>query len=150
MTKTSTRQSVAAPLGAAHRLLQRYLDKHPGPDGTARIVLQAASHERAVIVSVTAAHRPQDMEPRYRVVWEPEEAGVFPNFEGILAIGAADDYNSFDLDLDGEYEPPLGLVGKTFDLVIGHRIADETLQTLLGEIQRDIEANFTAEEAAKR
>jgi hypothetical protein len=34
--------------------------------------------------------------------------------------------------------------------VIGHRIADETLQTLLGEIQRDIEANFAAEEAAKR
>jgi hypothetical protein len=149
MTKTSTRQSVAAPLASAHRMLQRYLDERPGPDGAARIVLKSAGQERAVIVSVIAAHRPQDMEPRYSVHWEPEEAGLFPSFEGILTVGAEDDYNSFDIDLDGEYEPPLGLLGKTFDLVAGRRIADETIHTLLAEIQHDIEANFNAEEAAK-
>ena len=100
-------------------------------------------------MTVIAAHRPQDMEPRYGVHWQPEESGPYPAFEGILTIGADDDYQSFDLDLTGEYEPPLGLLGKTFDLVVGHRIADETIQTLLATIKDDIEANFGAEEAAK-
>ena len=150
MTKISTRQRVQAPLGSANRLLQRFLTEHPGPDGAARIVLHGAGLERSAIATVTPAHRPQDMEPRYRVHWEAEGGGPYPVFDGILSIGADEDYSAFSLDLDGGYEPPMGLAGKTFDLVVGHRVAEETVRVLLAQIQHDIETTFNAEEAAKR
>jgi hypothetical protein len=150
MTKISARQRVAAPLASADRLLRWYFAQHPGPDGSARIVLRGAGLERAAIVTVTPDHRPGDMEPRYHVHWEAEGDGPYPVFDGTLSVGADEDYNTFVLDLDGGYEPPMGLVGKTFDLVVGHRIAEETVRALLTEIQREIETKFNAEESAKR
>lgn len=149
MTKIAARQRVNAPLGSAGRLLQAYLAGHPGPDGSARIVLRAAGFERAAIVTLTPAHRPRDMEPRFRVHWAAEAGGPYPAFDGILAIGGAEDYDAFSLDLDGAYEPPMGLAGKTFDAVLGHRIAEATVRELLAEIQAAIEGRFQAEEAAK-
>lgn len=149
MTKIATRRHVAAPLGSAGRFMQGYLDDHPGPNGAARIVLHAIGLERAATVSLTPAHRPQDMEPRYAVHWGAEAGGPYPIFDGVLAVGGADDYNSFSLDIEGTYEPPLGLAGKAFDVVLGQRIADATLGALLAEIQVSIEARFQAEEAAK-
>jgi hypothetical protein len=149
MTKITSRQRVNAPLGSAKRLLLHYLSGHPGPDGAARITLRAGGLERAAVVTLTPAHRPQDMEPRFAVHWEAEAGGPYPAFNGTLAVGGAEDYDAFSLDLDGDYEPPLGVAGKAFDMVVGHRIADATVRELLVEIQRAIEAQFQAEEAAK-
>lgn len=38
------------------------------------------------------------------------------------------------LDFQGEYEPPMGLVGKAIDAMVGHRIAEASVHQFLSEV----------------
>jgi hypothetical protein len=105
--------------------------------------------QRSVIATVRLHHEPGDMEPRYRVSWAPEVAGPFPSFSGELVVEGADDYDSFDLRLSGDYTPPLGLLGQGFDAILGKHIATATAENLLHSIRDAIERDFQTDEAAK-
>lgn len=149
MASIERKQLVRAPLGSADRLLKEYLAGHPGPEGNARLTLRAHDLEKPALITLTPAHRPQDMTPRFGVHWEAEGGGPYPAFNGTLTIGADEDYNSFVLLLEGGYEPPLGIVGQVFDAVVGHRIAEETAAGLLAEMRAAIETKLAEEEASK-
>ena len=150
MSTILKKQTVDAPAAAAGRLLQAYLDAHPKHEtGGIRIVLRARTLEAPAVVTLTPAHRPQDMAPRFSVHWEAESDGPYPVFDGILTVEGGDDYDEYRLALEGTYQPPLGIAGKAFDLVVGNRIADRTAQELLADIAGVMEARFANEEAAK-
>jgi hypothetical protein len=116
----------------------------PMPGATESIKL-----ERTAIATLVPRHRAGEMLPHYAVTWAPEHAGPYPTFSGDLAIESGDDYRSFYLVLNGDYEPPLGAVGAAFDAVIGHRIAQNTARNLLAVIADSIEADFTDVEQRK-
>lgn len=150
MSTILQKQTVDAPAAAAGRLLQTYLDAHPKHEsGGVRLVLRAHTLEQAAVVTLTPAHRPQDMAPRFTVHWEAEGDRPYPVFDGVLTVEGGDDYDEFRLALEGTYKPPLGIAGKAFDLVVGHRIAERTAQELLADIAGVMEARFANEEAAK-
>lgn len=150
MSTILRKQVVEAPAASAGRLLQVYLDAHPKhQNGGVRIVLRAHTLEQPAVVTLTPAHRPQDMAPRFSVHWEAEGGGPYPVFDGVLTVEGGDDYDEFRLAIDGTYKPPLGLAGKAFDLVVGNRIAERTAQELLADIAGVMEARFANEEAAK-
>jgi hypothetical protein len=48
------------------------------------------------------------------------------------------------LDFKGEYDPPLGLMGKAIDAVVGHRIAEASVHQFVSEV-----AAYLRENAAK-
>jgi hypothetical protein len=104
---------------------------------------------RSVIATIQPHHLAGDMEPRYRVQWAPQTPGPFPLFSGELLVEGASDYNSFRLRLSGDYSPPLGLVGKSFDLLLGKRIAEATTSNLLHRIRDSVERAFQHDEALK-
>jgi hypothetical protein len=151
MSSIVEKELVHAPLSAADSLLQAFLATHRSPeDAGARVVLHAGDVARAAIVRLEAAHRPEDMTPRYRVHWEAPEAGPYPVYDGELLIGADNDYDAFWLRLDGAYTPPGGIAGQVFDAVAGHRIASAVARNLLTEMRVAIEMLFADQERAKR
>jgi hypothetical protein len=150
MSHLSERELVHAPLGSADRLLSAFMEANPAPAAAgARVILRAAEFAEPAIVSLTPAHRPADMTPRYAVHWQAEGGGAFPIFDGFLSVAADEDYNSYWLVIEGDYEPPGGLAGKMFDAVIGNRIAVATTRNLLASLRETAEALFTKEEARK-
>lgn len=151
MSTLQVKHNVAAPLASAARLLQVFMDAHEShPAGGVKLLLHARNLERDAIVTLTPAHRPQDMTPRYSVHWQSAAQGPYPVFDGVLSVEAGEDYDAFRLALDGTYQPPLGLAGKAFDAVIGNRIAEQTARELLAEMGGAMESRVNDEEAAKR
>jgi hypothetical protein len=141
---------VHAPLAAADSLLQAFFATHRAPDGvSAQIILHAGDVAHAAVVRLEAAHRPEDMTPRYRVYWETAEPGPYPVYTGELLIGADNDYDTFWLKLDGTYTPPGGIAGQVFDAIAGHRIAIAVARNFLTEMRVAIETLFAAQEQAK-
>ncbi len=80
------------------------------------------------------------------VTWEPEPGGVFPTFEGTLTAREHDKDTTI-LELDGEYEPPFGSAGTTFDKLLGHRLATDTAQEFLMELAAEMRARYAYEQA---
>jgi len=153
--------SVTCPLAQSGMRLKQFFREHGNRDGdTARLSLGIdvdvpglhvpLTLERSVIATIQPHHVSGDMEPRYNVQWAPELPGPFPLFAGELVVEGGSDYDSFTLRLRGDYTPPLGFVGKTFDVALGNRIAAGTAQTLLASIRTTVERNFREDEDRKR
>lgn len=150
MSDISERELVRAPLAAADSLLNVFLAAHPGPrEEDARVLLRAANVSEPAVVTITKAHRPSDMTPRYAVHLEAEGEGAFPIFDGSLSVEAGEDYNSFWLAVEGSYSPPGGLAGKMFDVLVGNRIAGEAARNLLIAMRDTAEATFARQEKNK-
>jgi len=149
MTTIEQRHLVHAPLASAQRFLDIFFNEHRNADGDAQITLHAGEVARDALVTLTPAHRPSDMTPRYTVDWKDAADGPYPHFHGTLCVAGDEDYESFWLVLEGEYAPPGGIGGQIFDAVIGKRIATSTAGGLLAEICQESEAHYTAEEARK-
>jgi hypothetical protein len=151
MSRVAERALIRAPLASAARFMTAFVAANAAPGGKgARIVLHVGGFSEPAIVTLTPAHAPGDMEPRFGVHWEAEGGGAFPVFYGELVIEADDDYNTFWVAIDGTYEPPGGLAGKVFDVVIGERLAAETTKNLLETIRDYVETYFQKEEQLKR
>jgi hypothetical protein len=151
MSDLSVKKLVHAPPASAARFLTIYFDAHkvPRAEADASVELHAHGLSQPATVTLRRVHRPAEMTPHYDVSWQSAGTGLFPRFQGLLSVGGGDDYDVFWLTLDGSYKPPLGLAGKVFDAVVGHRVAIETADGLLAEIAADAESHFAAEEAAK-
>lgn len=101
--------------------------------------------ERDVIVAFVPVHGlkgARQLHDELEFTWEPEGGGPFPAFTGSLKMHP--DGSRTELVLSGEYEPPGGKLGEAFDAVIGKRIAEATAQTLLEQLQQDLESDFAA------
>jgi len=160
MSQLEQHRSVACPLAQAAMRLKHFFQQHGNADGdTVKLSIgidldvpglpAPLALQRSVVVTVRPHHLAADMEPRYLVQWAPELHGPFPLFEGELVVEGGDDYNTFVLCLRGNYTPPLGLVGKGFDAVVGNRVAQATADGLLHRIRDSIEQAFGVDEARK-
>jgi hypothetical protein len=157
MSKVKERLSIACPLAQAETRLKQYFAAHGSSEGdVARLpltlplgLMSNASIERMVTATFHRLERSGEMDPHYHIEWAPEEPGPFPLFAGDIVIGDADDYDAFSIEIRGEYKPPLAMLGAGFDMVLGNRIAHETIRTLLHDMKRFIETQYQEDEARK-
>lgn len=83
------------------------------------------------------------------LAWRPALPRLFPAFCGALTVRPKG--RGAWLRIRGSYEPPLGAAGRLFDVIAGRALALRTLDRLLREIVRDVEAawqTFRAERTA--
>jgi hypothetical protein len=120
-----------------------------GADGVAhfrlRVPVKGVSGELGLYIDREVrvdAHRGRDddnLNDLIRITWNSEGSVIFPVFTGVLIVwGETDPLRSF-VELDGEYEPPLGPAGEAFDEVIGHQIAVSTAQAFLADLKSAVE-----------
>lgn len=105
--------------------------------------------EKNVLVWYERSTDPMHFDEPWTVRWTPEGGGPYPDFCGQLTVRADDTYRTASLELRGEYLPPLGAVGRGFDIVAGSKIASSTVRRILDNIAREMEERFLAEEARK-
>jgi hypothetical protein len=160
-TRIAQRTLVQCPIGQADLRVADFFRAHSGADGAeSQLSLWVDAGlpglampvrlTRSVNVSITPAHRVGEMAPSYHVTWAPAQRGPFPLFDGSLHVEGTDDYDAFYLVLEGSYEPPLGLIGAAFDVIVGARIASLCSRNLLAVIAEEIEGAYAVDEAAKR
>ncbi|MBD5654948.1 MAG: hypothetical protein IAI50_07170 [Candidatus Eremiobacteraeota bacterium] len=158
MSHLEERTTVACALPQAALRIRHFFVEHGGADGdAAKLMLRldvpvpglkvGMTLQRAVVARIESHHLPADMGARYRVQWAPQIPGPFPLFSGELLVEGGSDYGSFSLVLSGDYTPPLGIVGKRFDLAVGNRVARATAHKLLLQMRDFIERDFDADEA---
>ena len=159
MTSIRERLYVNCPFGKAPSFLNYYLDQlahTTQPEGSVlRLEVPLAlfgvpsglNVKRDVIARFSP---PADSygAQRTAVTWAPEGGGPFPTFDGFLSVEQDERYGTSSLLLEGEYEPPLGAVGKAFDAAIGRRIALATAHELLHALRRKIEIDWSSSTAS--
>lgn len=116
---------------------------------TLRVPLAGVELKKDVIVTFTPGIDPMHMDQPWRIHWTPEGGGPYPDFDGELTVRADDDYTNCVLELVGEYKPPGGMLGKSFDLVAGSRIAALTARALLERLGEEFVARYNEEESQK-
>lgn len=71
---------------------------------------------------------------RVELEWEAaERPGLFPLMKAHLWAYALTSTET-QLDFDGTYQPPLGLVGAAMDAAIGHRIAEASVHRFVTDV----------------
>jgi len=154
MTHLTERHFVRCPYGVAQRLLQADLEPADGTLAWRLHIAPVFPHDlevaKDVDVTVSQGVDPMHFDRPWNVTWVPHGGGPFPGFVGTLTVRADEDWNVAVLELDGTYDPPLGLVGEAFDLLLGARLATTTAEALLRDLGDRIVAKHAAEEAAKR
>jgi hypothetical protein len=68
------------------------------------------------------------------ILWEASRAtSLFPSMHLELSAWPLSTTET-QLEIAGEYRPPLGVVGNAMDAVVGHRIAEAAVHTLLDDV----------------
>ncbi len=68
--------------------------------------------------------------------WKAAKAPqLFPTMVAQLSAYPITDQET-QLDFRGSYEPPLGILGKAFDVIVGHRIAEASVHQFLTEVAK--------------
>jgi hypothetical protein len=112
----------ADDLAAALKVRIAGIDVGADIDITAGTSREEPAHARAPIKTVLpvewkAANRP----------------GLFPSMKGQLEVYPLTATET-QLDFSGEYDPPLGMVGEAVDAMVGHRIAEASVQRFVADI----------------
>lgn len=151
MSALHQQRSLRLPYRAAREALHAKLAPLAASARSARIEL------RAPLVAVKATHDveavfelsedPLRFDEVWKVCWHPYGGGPYPDFEGTLAIRSRDG-GRCTLELDGNYEPPLGQFGRVFDAVLGARIASATARELLADLAEEIEERTVTNQAS--
>jgi hypothetical protein len=69
------------------------------------------------------------------IEWEPfAHAQVLPSFSGVLEL--VDGFEGVDLAITGIYDVPLGVVGRFGDGLVGRRVAQQSIRSLLDGMAR--------------
>jgi hypothetical protein len=83
---------------------------------------------------------------RWPVSWHPVgHARVLPAFEGELEL--ADTAPGTELTVSGSYRPPLGVVGVIVAGMVGHRVAEASVEGFIAATARRIDAAVSAAHA---
>lgn len=81
---------------------------------------------------------------RVELEWEAAKApGLFPLMNGQLwayALSATET----QLDFEGVYRPPLGVVGAALDAAVGHRIAEASVHRFVTDVAAHLRQTLTA------
>jgi hypothetical protein len=98
-------------------------------------------------VQIQYARRPDQAEPgrahdAFEVCWTAGSP-FFPDFRGTLRLRIAS-VDETRLSLEGEYRPPLGLLGAVFDALAGRWIARATLSDFLDRLAGAMERGEAA------
>ena len=99
---------------------------------------------KAVSVRFTPATAAGSTEHMTAISWAPQNGGPFPQFFGYIGLEPDESSERCNITLDGEYDPPLGVVGDMFDAVVGKHIARMTVRNLLDEIAIIMETSFVS------
>jgi len=75
--------------------------------------------------------------------------GLFPVMSADLEVVALD-AELTQITLRGRYEPPLGAIGRRFDRLLMHRIAEASVRSFLGRLVATLTASETVEPLAVR
>jgi len=150
MTHVFERLYLTCPYARARDFLRDALEpaalgqrRHTVPLGASR----AEALDKNVVVRYERGRDPMHFDEPWRVFWTPEDGGPYPDFSGELTVRADETYRGSVLELHGDYAPPLGAVGRAFDMVLGAKIATATARTLLAQIGAQLQARFENEEA---
>lgn len=60
-------------------------------------------------------------------------AGLFPSMDATLSVYPLSAHET-QLQLDGHYRPPLGVVGNAIDAVVGHRLAEASVLRFVNDV----------------
>ncbi|MFT5303366.1 MAG: hypothetical protein ACI87E_005335 [Mariniblastus sp.] len=75
--------------------------------------------------------------------WKAAESKfLFPTMTAQLHVFPIKE-NSTQFDFRGEYEPPLGFLGKAIDVVVGHRIANACVEHFVEEVAQYFERSLS-------
>lgn len=136
--------TVLCPFELVPLAAKAYLSSLPVVDGKSVVALRVAlgdvTVERRADLTIKHSHA----YPGYEIMdieWHAHDGGPYPVFRGTLSVEEVTG-NYCRLDLDGKYEPPLGIAGVVFDAVLGHRIAVGAARQLLDEIRVGLELAF--------
>lgn len=154
MTHLTERHFVRCAYGVARRLLHVELEPANGSLAWRLHVAPAFAHDldgaEDVDVSVSRDVDPMHVDRPWQVTWSPHGDGPFPSFAGTLTVRPDDDPDVAVLELDGTYDPALGLSGEAFDLLAGARLATTTAEALLRDLGTRILEKHAAEERARQ
>jgi hypothetical protein len=147
------RRCTNVPFADAPAYLDQYIHDVVA-DGGGRIVLSVAvpierlGIDRRIEVSRMVSVRfekPGDPDLAAQltgVSWAPDKGGPYPQFTGAIRLDPDEDPDRCCLMLEGEYDPPFGIVGDAFDALIGKHIARTTIRNLLDEIAIIMETSY--------
>ena len=139
----------ASPPSVALSGLERYIESQqnvltlavplkslglPSELGLSQAVRVSFSSQRRGLFSTRRGYEGMSLE------WAPEGGGPFPKFEGNLTLRP--NSGQTELELKGEYAPPLGEIGAAFDAVVGNKIARATVRMLLENLKAALEEEF--------
>jgi hypothetical protein len=82
------------------------------------------------------------LEYQVQIEWTPATNEPLPKFDGTFRVQWDEEYGRSRLVLEGEYEPPLGIVGRAFDATVGRRVAQNTVESLLETLRLEIESAY--------
>jgi len=157
-TKVRWQDRVDRPYIAVHELLTKNVNEvfHQATStATSRMETEAAGlhakiggHEfrKDVTVKVqnfTEIERDSDQKMIIDLEWEAtESAYMFPTMQAQLHVFPIKD-NLTQLDFRGEYEPPMGLIGKAIDRAMGQKIADDCVRHFVEEVADYLHKSLT-------
>ena len=138
MSKVRVRRYCACPFSAVIGIAEKALQRHPRMRVSP---ISAVSENVKATMGVVEDH--SDGVRRHDALllaWRPDHPQLFPEFRGVLTVRPKS--RGVWLRLQGSYDPPLGFLGKAFDLAFGYVIARATMARLLAQLTAEIEAQF--------
>jgi hypothetical protein len=76
---------------------------------------------------------------RVELGWEAARApGLFPSMQAVLSVWPLSSTET-QLEIEGQYHPPLGVVGSAIDATLLHRIAEASAHRLLDDVVEQIQ-----------
>jgi hypothetical protein len=82
---------------------------------------------------------------RLRLEWHASShAEVFPTMEATLSVYALGGTET-QLDFDGSYRPPFGILGVAVDAVVGHRIAEASVRRFVDDVAERVRVDVPTE-----
>ena len=155
MTTIYERRLLECPYVRAREYLRESYEKAAERHDVLRLPLSVpmsplpGAIQKNVLIWYERGDDPMHFDEPWNVKWTPEGGGPYPDFNGQMTVRADDSYRHAILELRGEYMPPLGAVGRGFDLLAGSKIASVTARRLLEQIGTEMEGRYRAEESAK-
>src|SRR5665213_330993 len=148
MPRVRAAAAVQYPVKTAKRLLAKFMDERRRGDGSIRLPLRVAlreghrdglSFEREVVMRFRLERDPQNLNDIFYIDWVPFGGGPYPTFSGFMNVCADADSRVSRIEIDGTYMPPGGLLGRTFDAVLGNRMARASLTDFVKRLACDID-----------
>ena len=136
--------TVLVPFDAVQSSAEAYVASIPERDGKRAVPIRITVSDVAVERHVDLTLKHARAYPGFEIMdiaWGPHDGGPYPTFKGTLSVEQVGPTFS-RLDLDGRYEPPMGVAGAMIDAVVGHHFATAGARSLLNDIKNGLETAY--------